>query len=98
MRDRVQVLVREAVNDLNDELEYDGLRDPTEETVIFDGSAGVDSLSLVSLIVSLEAACEAEFGVEVSLADERAMSRHRSPFRTVGSLIELILERLEANA
>ena len=33
-------------------------------------------------------------GKTVILADERAMSRRHSPFRTVGTLSELLYERL----
>jgi D-alanine--poly(phosphoribitol) ligase subunit 2 len=62
------------------------------------GQGGIlDSLGLVSLIVSLEQAIEDECGVSISLADERAMSETRSPYRTVGSLAEygarLVMEK-----
>jgi acyl carrier protein len=53
------------------------------------GRAGVlDSLGLVTLVVALEQTLEDEYGVSVSLADERALSERKSPFRTIGTLAE----------
>jgi acyl carrier protein len=55
------------------------------------GAKGVlDSMALVQLTVEIETAVEDELGVSVVLADERAMSQHRSPFLTVGSLADYI--------
>ena len=53
------------------------------------GRAGVlDSLGLVTLVVALEQTLEDEYGLSVSLADERALSERKSPFRTIGTLAE----------
>ena len=93
-RRRVSDLVREAVQRLNRELHYDSLRDPKRETPLFGGESSIDSLSLVSLVVELETRVEEEFGRDVVLADAGAMSSRRSPYRTVGSLTDLVLERL----
>ncbi len=48
----------------------------------------LDSLGLVTLIVDVEDRLRSDHGVLVTLADDRAMSRTRSPFRTVQSLAE----------
>jgi acyl carrier protein len=60
------------------------------DTKLLGGGGVVDSLGLVSLIVSLEQAIDDEWHVNLSLADERAMSQTRSPYRTVGSLAEYV--------
>ena len=55
------------------------------------GRQGVlDSLGLVSLLAGIELAIEEECGIQITLADERAFSQARSPFRTVASLAEYI--------
>jgi D-alanine--poly(phosphoribitol) ligase subunit 2 len=65
------------------------LRDPNDARLY--GRQGVlDSLGLVSLLAAIEQALEDEHGIQVTLADERAFSQARSPFRTVGSLAEYI--------
>ena len=95
MREQIVELVIGAVDELNEELDYDSLSNPTEGTVIFGGEDGVDSLTLVRLIVDIESRLSDELGKTVSLSDDRAMSAKRSPFRSVGSLVEYICGSLE---
>lgn len=53
------------------------------------GEQGVfDSLGLVNLVVAVEQAIEDRYQTIVCLADARAMSQKRSPFRTIESLAE----------
>jgi len=61
------------------------------ETVLLGKSSHFDSLGLVNYIVDVEQALEDELGIAVTLADERAMSQTRSPFRTVQSLTDYIM-------
>ena len=96
MRERVLGIVRSAVDDLNEELGYDELRNPNETTGLHGNEQGIDSLSLVSLIVDLEGQISAAFSADVVLADEKAMSSRNSPYRTVGTLVDFIVQRLEA--
>ena len=64
--------------------------DLTLDTNLF-GSDGVfDSMGLVSLIVANEERIEEEFSIAITIADERAMSQSKSPFRTVRSLGDYI--------
>jgi acyl carrier protein len=58
----------------------------------------LDSLALVSLVIAVEEALEDEFGLSVSLADERAMSQIRSPFRSIGTLAEYVSLLIEEAA
>jgi acyl carrier protein len=57
-----------------------------EDTPLLGRGSVIDSLGLVTLIVEIEQRLEERHGIIVTLADERAMSRRDSPFRTVGSL------------
>lgn len=59
-----------------------------EQTPLIGSGAVLDSMRLVSLIVDVESRLEEGFGIGVTIADERAMSAKRSPFRTVGSLVD----------
>lgn len=94
MKDRVRALVVKGVSSINEELNYDHLNNPSDETPLFGGDQGIDSLSLVTLIVNLEGAVEKEFGKRVLLSDEKAMSARRSPYRSVGALVEFIEGKL----
>lgn len=91
---QVLALVLATIDGEADDLGYEHLREPDAGTPLYGGEAGIDSLSLVRLIVALESAAQRRFGQRVTLADERAMSLRHSPFRTAGSLAELLAQRL----
>lgn len=89
-RQAVLELVLTTLRELNDEWQVEALAEPSLETRLFGAKSGIDSLMLVSLIAELEERISETFGVEIILADERAMSEVRSPFRRVGPLVEHI--------
>ncbi len=65
--------------------------EPMGESTHLIGSGGVlDSLGLVTLIVDLEQKLADEYGLPLTLADERAMSQTNSPFRTIRALADHI--------
>ncbi len=61
-----------------------------ENTVLYGKRARLKSITLVTLIIDIEQRLADEFGVEVILADEKALSQKRSPFRDIGSLVDYI--------
>jgi D-alanine--poly(phosphoribitol) ligase subunit 2 len=89
-------LIMEVLQELNAQQEMNHLEDLNRETPLFGQRGILDSLGLVTLVVAVEQAIEDEFGVSVSLADEKAMSQRNSPYRTVASLAEYAGRVLEA--
>lgn len=82
-----------------------GLQSPLppidESTLLFGPRSIVDSLTLVSLIVNVEQKINEEMGVSIVIADERAMSQQRSPFRTIGTLsdyVQRLVDEVASNA
>lgn len=63
-----------------------------DDMILFGAGATIDSLTLVSLIVDLESKISDKFCCEITLTDDRAMTRKISPFDTFGSLREYIEE------
>jgi acyl carrier protein len=99
MKQKAYEVVARAVAELAEDMGFPALVNPVESTPLFGGEDGIDSLSLVRLVADIERAAARALGKKVVLADERAMSRRNSPFRTVGTLGELLHERLgEAHA
>lgn len=88
------VVVRAVLAELAEDLGYARLREATPDTPLFGGEDGIDSLSLVHIVAGVERAAHQAYGRAVVLADERAMSRRSSPFRTAGTLAALLEERL----
>ena len=88
MNKKLVALVINIANELNEQLEN---KIPVELGInapLYGCEGSVDSLGLVSLIVDVEQGIEDEFGISLVLADEKAMSQKRSPFRTIGTLVD----------
>ena len=90
MKNQIEAIIIEALQDLNDDIESESLENPNKDTKIFGEDGALDSLALVSLISDLEEGIHDNFDIDVILADEKAMSQHRSPFGSVESLTEYI--------
>lgn len=90
MKEKIERIIIESLVELNEELGSEDLKSPNEETRLFGGNGGLDSISLVSLITDIEDSISEEFGVDIVLADERAMSQRTSPFRRISSLSKYI--------
>jgi acyl carrier protein len=83
-----------AVDWINGELPPDRQLIKAPETRLLGSQSILDSLHLVSLIVTIERAVEDAFGVALTLADERALSMKASPFRSIQSLADYIALRM----
>jgi hypothetical protein len=61
------------------------------ETHLLGANTLLDSSALVSLLVEVEQQINDAVGTEILLADDRAMSQKRSPFRNIGTLAEYVV-------
>ena len=95
--ERVIQAIFRAVDELNQQQPKEQRMEKSIDTVLFGRSGKLDSLGLVTLIVAAEQKVGEEFGVSITLADERAMSQKNSPFKTIGSLVDYISLLLEEN-
>ena len=94
----VRTLVLEALNAVN-QLRPVGNRFAVADDMLVYGGGGVlDSLELVHFVVDVEQRLEEQLGAVVTLADERAVSQKRSPFRSVGSFVDFVIGRLAEGA
>jgi acyl carrier protein len=83
--DLVLQCLREVLMESDDDNAAD-LESLNESTRLLGKQSILDSLSLVTLIVSIEQKLSEQYGVTVTIADERALSQEKSPFRTAGTL------------
>ena len=95
MRDDVAAVILEAAKIIDQTLvEKMPLERGTDCPLYGEGSV-IDSISLVSLVVLVEQKIEDKFDTPIILADEKAMSRKRSPFLTIATLAEYVEERMK---
>lgn len=67
----------------------------TSETRLFGDDGVLDSMGLVTLVIAVEQEIEDKYSVSAGLADEKALSQARSPYRTVASLAEYAVQQIE---
>jgi acyl carrier protein len=83
-----------VIREFNQQVPTDRRIPETPETTLFARDGHVDSLGLVNLILMVEERLKDEYRVALTLADERAMSQERNPFRSVRSLAGYICQVL----
>lgn len=95
MKDEMVLVVIEMTKEM---LEAEGLSvDEIDEQTRLYGDGGLfDSMGIVSLIVAVEQEIQDRYGRSVALADERALSRSSSPYRTVSTLAQYAADNAEA--
>lgn len=91
-------LVLDVARSVNPQLGNRISIDQGAEAPVFGVEAALDSLGLVSFLVAVEEAVADRIGVNLILADERAMSQTQSPYRTIGTLVAYIRLLLADNA
>jgi acyl carrier protein len=88
--ENIVAAIYRAVDWINGELPPDRQLIKALETRLLGSQSVLDSMHLVSLIVTVEREVEDAFGVALTLADERALSMNASPFRSIQSLADYI--------
>ena len=88
----VDAVIFGALEAVNSEREPDDKVAISTSTTLFGVDAALDSLEFVSLITDVETSMNVDHELGISLADDRAMSRPVSPYSTVTTLRDYILE------
>lgn len=94
MEQKVMTIIRDAVLQLNSFRKEGDVIEFAEDFVLFGPGAVIDSLDLVNVITEVEESISDEFDLALSLTDDRAMTREVSPYDSVSTLKEYVLELL----
>ena len=81
-------IIYAAIDVVNDMEEDDMPLEKSPETKLFGTDGGIDSLSLINLVVAAEKIIETETGKTIALVQEDIMSMENNPFATVASLAD----------
>ena len=91
----IESIIFSAIAALNAERDPGDQIAASPETALFGVDAVLDSLSFVTLVTDVETTLNVDHGLDISLADDRAMSRAQSPYETVATLRDYIVELTE---
>ncbi len=65
---------------------------------LYGATGKLESLDFVTLIMEVEEKINAEFGTDITIADDNLLSKEKSPFSTLGTLNEYLHELLTKEA
>ena len=86
MQKKIENIVVQAVKEYAAQSQNRLVGNPDTDTPLYGTRSSIDSIGLVTIIVAVEQAVADEFDINITLADEKAMSLKNSPFLTVGTL------------
>ena len=86
-----------VIDELNEGLSKDKKLNITKSTdaVLYGDSGELDSLGLVTFLVSLEDEIEDKYDISFTIADEKAMSQEKSPFQSIGTLVDYLFSQFQ---
>jgi acyl carrier protein len=92
--ERIAKAVYAAVDELNEQLPAGVSVEKSLDAPLYGAGGKLESLDFVTLIMEVEEKINAEFGTDLTIADENLLSKQKSPFSTLRTLIEYLEEVL----
>lgn len=84
--------VQDAAREINLSLTEENQISDDPDAVLFGDGSALDSMGLVNVVMAAEQYVSDEIGDDIVLASEAAMSRKRSPYRSLRALAEYAVE------
>ena len=95
--ERIVRAVYNAVDEINEQLPKGVAIEKSLDADLYGNTGKLESIDVVGFIIEVEDQIRSEFGVSITIADDRATSQKNSPFLTLGSLTEYLTELLKEN-
>jgi acyl carrier protein len=92
--ERIAKAIYAAVDELNEQLPSGVHVDKALDAPLYGSTGKLESLDFVTLIMEVEEKINAEFGTDITIADENLLSKEKSPFSNLGTLIDYLRELL----
>jgi acyl carrier protein len=90
--ERISKAVFSAVDELNTQLPAGVSVEKSLDAPLYGAAGKLESLDFVTLIMEVEEKINAEFGTDITIADENLLSKAKSPFSTLRTLIDYLEE------
>ena len=91
-KEEIIEIIFNSIDEINEQNETHLVKN--EKTKLFGRDSDLDSLGLVNLIVSVEENINERLNVSISIVDEKAMSQKKSPFKSVETLTDYLIQLL----
>jgi len=94
-QERIATAVYAAVDELNEQFPANSQIDKSVDAPLYGTGGKLESLDFVTLIMEVEEKINAEFGTDITIADDNLLSKEKSPFSTLGTLLAYLDEVLK---
>jgi len=94
-REKVLNAVYSAVDSLNKQLPKGISISKSPDAPLYGSSGKLESLDFVTLIMEVEEGMKDEFGIDIMIADENLLSKEKSPFSTIATLTDYLVDLLK---
>jgi len=94
-RNDIATIVLETLRELGEDIKNTDLLTADETTRLFGARSPLDSMNLVNFIADVEERLSDDLEIDITLANQSAMSRTHSPFQRVSSCIDYIMELIK---
>src|SRR5213594_191154 len=95
MDERILKAVYDAIDELNGQLPPGVFVEKSLDAPLYGATGKLESLDIVTLVMEVEEKINAEFGTDITIADEHLLSKQKSPFSSLRTLIEYLEEVLK---
>ena len=92
MNEEIKKLIYEAIEELNEQLDEEQQIEYSEDLRLIGKNAALDSMDFVTLITILEELIEDKLDKSIEIVSDKAFSRTNSPFYSIVTLEEFVLE------
>ena len=86
-------IIYDAIDGLNRQLPRDAQLTKSPETVLAGAGGHLDSLGLITLLVSVEESLQAKLGIQLAVLDQEELSQAEGPYHTVSRLENYIVAK-----
>lgn len=90
MKEEITEILKEAISELNEQLDDDEKIAFNDETRFIGSHACIDSMGFVTLVSIIEELIADKLGKSIQLVNEKAFSQKNSPFYSIATLTDYI--------
>jgi len=91
MQEDIKNIIYKAIKEVNRDLNISELENPTDDTPLFEL---LDSMAILDFILEVESSLQDMFGKYIQIANEYSMDSNKTPFKSVKTTTDYILERI----
>ncbi|MBQ9564257.1 MAG: hypothetical protein IJU98_01600 [Synergistaceae bacterium] len=92
MRDKIHEIIKEAVSELNEQLEDGRKLEFSDDIKLIGRQSAIDSMDFVTLVTIIEELVADKLGKHIRVVSDKAFSMERSPFQSIGTLTDFVAE------